>query len=190
MTLPFATFKTAIATWVEAQSGVQFQWRDEAGGWQSKTRIRGHLSGSGDLGEDFLAWEQDTDLDAGADFVPTVSGNRTLLLTLYCHSRDQRGNNTAPYLLEKIRASVKKPSVHDALYAAGLVITSTEPVVDIPLTVDDRKESRASLDIRLAAVVNVRDEDEADSYVDNTVISADFETPAGETKGWTEETFE
>jgi hypothetical protein len=190
MTLPFAAFKTAIAAWVEAQSGTTFQWRDESGGWQSKTRIRGHLSNSDVLGEDFLTWAQDTDLDVGSDFVPTVSGNRTLRLSLYCHSRDQRGNNTASYYLEKIRASIKKPSVRAGLYAAGLVITSTEPVQDIALTIDDRVESRASLDIALAAVVNVRDEAEADSYVDNTVISADLETPAGETKGWTEETFE
>jgi len=187
MTLPIATFRTAIKTWVEAQSGITAQWRDHAGGWQSKPRIRLHLQDSNDLGVDWLHWAQDTDLDVGEDFVPTVQGNRSLLLTMICETRDQSGNTTAMYYLEKLRSSLKKPSTRATLYAAGLVVSSTEPLQDLTSWVDDRIESKAHLDVHLSAVVNDRDENEADSFTEKYTTSGTMTTPAGDDIEWEEE---
>lgn len=173
-----ATYKTAIKTWVEAQSGgATLQWRDEAGVWQSKPRIRAHLSGCDDRGVDWVTWAQDTGLAAGSDYVPTIYGNRELLLSLVCTTRDQ----TDPALgyLEKLRTSCKKPSVRMLLYAAGLVVIDSERTQDLTGWVDDRLESVAQLDIRLAAVVQERDADEAESYVDHYTATGTLITPAG-----------
>lgn len=177
-----ATYKTAIKTWIEAQAnGATLQWRDEPGVWQAKPRIRAHLSGDDDLGVDWLSWDLDGELPAGADYVPTVNGNRELLLSLVCETRDQ----TVPAIdyLRKIRTSVKKPSVKAVLSAAGLVVTSTERTIDLDDWTDDRIESMAQLDVHLAAVVQERDEAEADSYVDHYTATGTLTTPADEDAG-------
>lgn len=183
MTLPLATYRTAIETWIAAQSGITVQARDNKGGWQSKPRIRYHLQDSDDLGVDWLSWAQDEDLDAGADYVPTVHGNRSLLLSIQCETRDQSGNTTAMYYLEKLRSSLKKPSTRATLYAAGLVVSSAERVMDLSSWVDDRIESKAHLDLHLSAVVNDRDEAEGESFVEKTTVTGTFTTPAGEDIG-------
>lgn len=195
--MDFATYKTAISTWVEAQSGLTCQWRDEAGGWQGKPRVRAHLRSSRALGVDYLVWDHDTDLSATppytvenpftSDYVPTVQGNRQLTLTLKCESRNQSGNNTAIYYLEKLRSSLQKPSTRSTLYAAGLVVTSAEQVIDLAKVLDDRIESVATLDLQMAAAINDRDEDEADSYADNVTVSADLTKPDTTSGGWSEE---
>jgi hypothetical protein len=185
--MDFATHKTAIKTWVEAQSGLVAQWRDEAGGWQGKPRIRLHLMSSAPLGVDWIDYDLDDELEAGSDFVPTVRGNRMLVLSMLCQTRNQAGNNTASYYLEKLRTSLKKPSVRTGLYAAGLVVSSSEAVQDLAAWVDDRVESEAQLDVHLAAVVNSRDEAEAGSYADHMTTTAEFTTPTDDTVGWTDE---
>ncbi len=180
--MSIATYKTAIKTWIEAQAnGATLQWRDEAGTWQSKPRIRAHLSAGADVGVDWLSWDYDSELSAGSDFVPTVLGNREFLLSLVCTSRDQ--TDPAIAYLEKVRTSCKKPSVRAVLYAAGLVISSTERTQDLSSWVDDRTESQAQLDVHLSAVVQERDENEADSYVDHYTATGALTTPAGADAG-------
>jgi hypothetical protein len=185
--MDFAAYKTAIKTWVEAQSGLIAQWRDESGGWQGKPRIRLHLMSSAPLGVDWLGYDLDEGLEDGSDFVPTVRGNRTLTLSILCETRNQTSNNTASYYLEKLRTSLKKPSVRTGLYAAGLVVSSSEAVQDLAAWVDDRVESEAQLDVHLATVVNSKDEAEAGSYADRMTATAEFTTPADDAVGWTDE---
>lgn len=190
MTMPFATYRTAIKTWIEAQSGCTLQWRDDTGGWQSKPRIRAHLHDSAARGVDFIEWDYDDTQAVGSDYVPTVRGNRSLILTLRCETRDQSGNTTAGYFLEKVRTSAKKPSVRSGLYAGGLVIERMENVIDFEdSTQDGRVESWAYLDVHLSAVVNDRDETEGDSYVDHMTATGSLTTPADEDAGPGEEEY-
>lgn len=188
MAMDFAAYKAAIETWVAAQSGLTVQWQDESGGWQGKPRIRARLHSSRPLGQDYLVWAEDTDLDDGEDFVPTVQGNRLLELKLYCRTRNQHDNNTAPYYLEKVRSSLKKPSTRATLLAADLVVASAEAVQDIEIVVDNRRESYAYLDVHLATVVNDRDESEADSWPESVVTTAELVAPDDSDMGWTDET--
>jgi hypothetical protein len=195
MTVPLATYRDAIKTWVEAQSGCTAQWRDDTGGWQTKPRIRMHLHDSAGRGIDWIDWAQDAELTATPpyteenpfvpDFVPTAKGLRVLTLTLIAETRDQ--DTTAMHYLEKLRTSIKKPSVRMALYSAGLVIESCENVLDLESLVDDRIESKAHLDVHLACVVNDRDESEADSYVETFTIDGSLTTPADADAGPGEE---
>ena len=191
MTMDFKAYDDAAIAWVQTQiPGVSAQVKNMRGGWRGKVRCRLNFMSSRDLGVDELRYEQDTDLPAGEDFVPTVSGNRQLTLSLLLQSRDQRAECTARWHLEKLRTSLRKPSVKTALRAAGLAYTTAESVVQLDRHVDDRWESQASLDIHFNAVVNERDTDEAGSYVDKASIAATLTAPDGVTDvGWTEETF-
>jgi len=184
-----ATYKTAIKTWVEAQSGITAQWRDEAGGWQSKTRARLHLHGTKAKGTDWVSYTQDTDLDPGVDYIPTFKGNREITLSIFVESRNQAGSNVAIWYLEKLRTSLRKDSVKALLKTAGLAYSTVETPQDLSQWVDDRIESKASMDIHFNAVVNEIDADEADSFVETAGIAATLTKPDGADTGWDEEAF-
>jgi len=165
--------KTVLLQWVDAQAGVGIKghFRDDPEDWHIKPRVHLHLHGSKGVGVEFTEWDQDTTLDvngqpvypAGADFMPTVKGDRTITLSLFAESRDQ--TRPAWSILEKLRTSLRKASVKALLKTVGLSYSTTEAVVDLTSLVDDRVESSASLDVHFNAVVNDRDVVEADSYV-------------------------
>jgi hypothetical protein len=164
-----STYRTAIKTWVEAQAAIPAQWRDAAGGWQSKAFALLHLQGSQGKGVDWLAWSQDTDLDPGEDLVPTVQGCRALTLSILVKSRNQ--DYTAMGYLEKLRASLVKPSVKAALRTAGLAFSTVEAVADLDGWYDDRTESVASLDVHFNAVENEEDVAEAGGFPEAVIYT-------------------
>jgi hypothetical protein len=184
-------YKDALRAWVDAQSGLTSaaQWRDESGGWQSKTRALLHLSSARGLGTDIKIWNQDGGEPAGSDYIPTFSGLREFTFSIFVESRDQKDGGIATTYLEKLRASTRKSSVRTALTAAGLSVSTTEEVQDLSHWVQDRWESKAQLDVHLNAVVNEVDTDEADSFVQTFGVTAELEDPAGSDRGWTEEEF-
>jgi hypothetical protein len=169
-----AAYKTAIKTWVEAQTGIKAQWRDEEGGWQSKTRARLHLFDFDDLGVDVVRHNVDGTLPAGEDLVPTYSGVRLLNLEIQITSRRQDGGEVAHTYLRKLLTSLKKPSVRTTLANAGLAFAVATPTQDLTSLVDDRLESKATREFLFNAVENERDPDEADSYVETWKIDATF----------------
>lgn len=196
MTIDFATIKAAIKSWAAAQSGISAIWRDEANSMVFKPVIKLHLHTVQGLGVDYLGWDYDDTLDppdeegGGGDYVPTVSGNRLMVLSIQCETRNQHGNNSALYYLEKLRTSLKKPSVRSGLYAACVVVTSTEATQDLSDWTDDRTESLAQLDVHLSTVVNNRDESEADSYADKMNAQGVLEAPSGTDFGFGPEDFD
>jgi hypothetical protein len=182
-------YKDAIKAWVNAQSGIAFsaQWQGEAGGWQSKTRVRMHMFAFRGLGTDLVLWNQDVAEDPGEDFIPTYAGLREFTLSLVAESRDQQDGGIAHTYLEKLRLSLRKESVRSALRAAGLAASTMGQVLDLTQIVDDRVESKASLDVQFNAVINEIDTDEADSFVETWTVSAELTDPAGNDAGWTDE---
>lgn len=178
-----ATYRTALASWVETQAGISAQWRDQAGGWQGKTRARLHLLNSMGVGVDEIRYNQDLDLPAGEDLVPTYCGCRQITLQILVTSRDQ--TMPAAHYLEKLRTSLGKPSVRALLSAAGLACSSVDGVVDLTSVVDDRVESVAALDVHFNAVDNETDSTEATGHVETVGIAA---VSPGDPR-WTEETF-
>jgi len=163
------TYKTALQAWVTAQTGLPVQDRDSAGGWQGKAFARLHLHGGGGVGVDWLAWAQDEDEAPGEDFIPTVQGCRALTLSVLVRSRDH--GHTAGEYLDRLRTSLQKPSVKAAFQAVGLAFSTAENAVDLDGWDNDRTESVASLDVHLNAVVNERDAEEADSFVNALVYA-------------------
>lgn len=190
MTMTFNTYSVAVQAWVEAQlPGVTAQFKNQRGGWQSKTRARLRFKNSRDLGVDELRHLQDTGRPAGADLVPTVSGLRLLTLSILLQTRDQSPDATARWHLEKLRTSLRKPSVKAGLRAAGLAFTTAESVVPLDRWVDDRVESQASMDVHFNAVVNERDTAEAGSFVNKANITGTLLSPSGDDAGWPGEEF-
>jgi hypothetical protein len=183
----FATYKTAIVTWLSTETGLTTQIADEAGGWANKTRIFVRLSRPQRQSRDWVVWEQDTDLDPGVDMIPSVVGCRTVVARIEVQSRNNSGNNCAMFFVDKIQTSLAKPSVKAALYAAGLAYNTTLSTVDLSMIFDEREESRAAIDILFNSVVEETDPQGADSYVAAFEVTATFKKPDDSEIGWTEE---
>jgi len=178
--MTIATYKNALKSWVETQTGLTAQWRDEQGVWQPKTRARLHLSDFDGVGVGYTRWEVDAELEAGQDLVPTFSQDGVLTVSIIITSRNQDGSNIAASYLRKLRVSLRKPSVRSALRAAGLAHATTEPTVDLSSLVDDRVESQAQMDVHFNVAYNERDEAEADSYVETWAITSSLTDQDGD----------
>lgn len=167
------TYKAAIAAWVAGQIGpsVTVAWRDEPQNWLQKPRVQLHLHTTKSIGVDVVAYAQDMNLPAGADFVPTYSGVREITLSILAESRDQ--HLQAWEILETLRLSLRKRGVRgtradgQGLYAAGLAYSTVEAVHDLSSVVEGRVESSASMDVHFNTVLQTTDANQADSYVDS-----------------------
>lgn len=182
-------YKPALLSWVIAQAGITAQWRDEQGGWGSKTRARLHLFGLDDVGIGHESVEQDTELEAGEDLVPTYHCDQEVTLTIDVTSRRQDGAQVAIVYLQKLRRSLRKDTVRSALRTAGLACSRTEAPQDLTSDVDGRLESRATMDLFFNAVYDERDEAQAESFVETIEVSSTFEDSAGGTRGQDDEEY-
>ena len=178
----FATYKTALLAWVDAQGGLDSaaEMEGEEGGWQGKTRARLRIMAPKGVGIDHVTSEQDDELPAGTDMVPTYKGDRAFTCQITVTSRNQDGNGIASWHLDKLYTSLPKPSVKALFKAAGIAYSSAEEIRDLDHWSDDRNESQAQLDVRFNAVVNETDTAEADSYVETFEVTGTLTTPAGD----------
>lgn len=187
MTVNAEAYRDGVISWVNTQLAgeVTAQMVYEQGQWQGKARARLNFPTIAPVGNDALRWEQDEELDPGEDFIPTVVGNRQVTLSILMQTRDQRPTKSATYFLEKLRTSLKKPSVRAALYAAGLAHATTSGIVPLDRVVDDRWESQASMDVIFNAVAIETDTAEQNSYMDTVGVAATLD----EEEAWPEDNF-
>lgn len=193
MTLTADTIRPAIKAWVESQlpnASVVWENEAEAAGFQPQTVVRLNTLTSGAVGIDELRWTHDAgEPDPAIDFTPTVSGNREFTLSILVSNRDQRATLDAHWHLEKLRTSLQKPTVRDALRVAGLSLQRYQPIQPLNEERKGRVESKASMDVIFNAVVNDTDTAEAGSYVEKAGITGTLYDLDGEDVGWVDEEF-
>jgi len=183
--MDFAAYETAFRSWIEAQlPEVPVQYSTQKGGWQGTPRARINILASLRRGYDDTRWIED-----GDQLTPTFEGHRELTCSVEIRSRDQRLDKSARYYLEKLRTSIRKPSVQDLFTDAGLAYQTTAGVVNLDEEKDGRIESVAVLDFIFNAIAQETDADEALDYVETNLIESTIDTPAGDNVGWSEDTF-
>lgn len=127
------------------------------------------------IGQD---WVQNADA-AGSTSIPTVVGNRELTIGIRVVSRSQAGNSTGQYWCEKLRASLKKPSVLLHFEASNIAVVRMKPTVKSPdEPVDGRVESVASVEFRIATTI--AEADSAVGVIDTVELSSTVEDVAGD----------
>jgi hypothetical protein len=177
------SIQEALVVWVEAQSGLKAQWRDEAQVFQAKARLKLSILTSSANGIDETRWEFDGTRALGQEMVPRFCGNRNFTLSIQCETRDQRPEGAARHYLEKLRTSLLKPSVRALLNTAGVAYQSAAAIANLGGILDGREESRAVLDVFFSAVVNERDVNESGSFVEKIEVSHDLEKDQGNVTG-------
>jgi hypothetical protein len=119
-------------------------------------------------------WVQNADTAEG-ESTPTVVGNRELHFSVRVIDRS---HSMALSYLEKLRASLKKPSVLTALAEANIAVVKLGPTSrTTPVNTDGRVESVASADLRIATTI--AEVDSATGTIDTVAVSSTIEDSAG-----------
>lgn len=94
----WATYRTAIETWVLAQTGIMAQWRDQQGGWQGKPQVRLHLHNSRGVGVDHLRHATPAKVQSVRLTVSTATSSTAYVLTIdgvaYTYTSDSSATKT------------------------------------------------------------------------------------------------
>lgn len=151
--MDFASIQTAVKDWLEVVTGLPATMINE----QRKHLIRvngfcvvDNPTSIVASGQDY--WEEVEGSDPD-QIIPTVVGRREFSIPVKVISRSQTANKTARFFLEKARTSLKKPSVLEHFRANELAIVQLGPTVDFDSPHDDREESIAVAELRLACSV-------------------------------------
>lgn len=173
--MDIAQIQEDLGTWVRSQ-GLVFMWEDRP--QTMLTFPRAILAGPHvitQLGQD---WVQDADGPSSTS-IPTVVGNRELTFTIRVVNRSQAGNSLGQFWCEKLRASLKKPSVLLHFEASNIAIVRMGPTSRVvPEPVDGRVESAASVELRIATTI--AEADSAVSVIDTVEVVSRVEDPSGD----------
>lgn len=143
--------KADVLTWAKNVTGMPCAWADDPQSMQVKLPARIELEWTTlvNVGQDWLQYAENVD----GDMVPTVVGNREFSVTVRAVSRSQAGNSTGQFFVEKLRTSLKKPSVLGHFQASEIAIVRMGPAATYKQVFDGRAEAVAAAELRLAAAI-------------------------------------
>lgn len=173
-----------MATWAQMQTdlpplftallGIPCDWRTQPRGMHTGARAQLDVIGGVGRGVDEPTWD-DVPADDVADppvaVRATVHGIREMTLQVSVWALRQTLDQSAREYLERLRLRLRFPSTVVALDALGLAVVGIERVVQIDPEADGRKQSEASMDVRIA--YGVRESDTAIPYIETARIHDD-----------------
>lgn len=157
--MDLASIQEAVVAWVTASlpATIPISWAGEPGTMQAKLPARIELDGPTmivPIGQDWLMHE-----DASAtEVTPTVVGNRELTIVVRAIGRSSAPNSRGQFWIERLRASLKKPSVLAAFQEANIAIVNAGPTAQYNAPNDNRVESIAAMEVRFATTISEADE--------------------------------
>lgn len=175
------SIETVLLAWVKTATGMPGAWRDKPGTMQVKLPARIELDGPTLIeqrGQDWLIYEDDdVDPDADPTVTPTVVGNREFLVTVRSVGRSQEGNSRGQYWIERLRASLKKPSVLEAFREANIAVVMAGPTHQYNAPFDNRVESIAAMEVRFATTI--AEQDTAADTIGHAVVTSHVQGVTG-----------
>jgi hypothetical protein len=146
-----------LEAWARAQTGLPAAWRNKPATMQIKLPARIELDGPTLIespGQDWLMHEDASDTQVQ----PTVVGNREFTVTIRAVGRSQAGNSRGQFWIERLRASLKKPSVLALFQDANIAVVTAGPTAQYDAAFDNRVESIAAMEVRFATTIAETDE--------------------------------
>lgn len=152
--ISWTAVEDALQTWVSVGSGIpsaRVVWSRTRPDRPTPPYIAMRVMSIRKVGQDWLTVHDNPDPDPGEEIVHTVRGRREITLALQCFDAAGTGIGSAESLLEAVMQSVRLPSVHAGLRAAGVGVATFGNVIalDSGMIGAQRFETRATLDVRL-----------------------------------------
>lgn len=175
--MDLASIQDAIRQWAADGTGLPVSWAGEAGTMQLKMPARIEIDGPTmivPVGQDWLLHEN----EGTTKVTPTVVGNRELTVVVRAVSRSAAPNNRGQFWIERLRASLKKPSVLATFADANIAIVNAGSTAQYNAPNDNRVESIAAMEVRFATTIS--EADEAGDAIAGTRLTSHFEGADGE----------
>ena len=170
--MDFAAFLAALKAWATAQlPAIPFApaITDQKRVFQSTASSRIEIDEPAIIaavGQDWRTWADSVDGP-----IPTVHGNRELDVTIRVVARSHTPGNDPWSACNKLRTSLKFPSVLAAFQAAGIAVVSAQNVVKYNAPNDGRIEAIAAFVVRFGTAVAYVDTDTS-GQVDYIALSS------------------
>jgi hypothetical protein len=172
----------AILEWIQtALAGHKLDvfWRDRPHGNIQAPYIELALGTEVALGHDDVELEPGEEEDDDPAIV--ITGNREVMLSMQCRTRDQSTFRQARKYMGKLRQSLEHPRYVQILEAGGLGVVDAEPLRPFPVNDGSRVESVVLLEVKFSLIQEFRDEqaDKEVGFVDTVSVGVqlDGETP-------------
>ena len=147
MSVDLTTIKAGIIAWVKAESGLaanRHAWAEQNAPSPDTAYVTLRLASLQKVGDDYIPMPD----NSGAI---KITGNRDFTLGLQAYGPGALG------ILETLRSSLAKESVHAAFIVAKIAIVNSEDVLNTTTLVQSRFQEQASLDIMLRTYSEVSD---------------------------------
>lgn len=175
--MDWGTFHAGMRKWVSDSAKIQIDdviWEGEPEGMVGRPCARLDLNGTAAIGISDAALNNDevrlVSQGPGQDAVVRIVGNRAVTMTILVITRDGTAWGRAFRFIERIRNALFLPSTQLLFAALGVGLDGPGVPIDLQRFYDVRKESTASLDLRLL-------------YAYDTFCECDIDTPVPETVG-------
>jgi len=168
-----------LRAWVEARTGLVTNWVDQPQAYRPDDYIELAMGAMERLGQDGLRYEFDAARPDGQQMVPTVVGQREFVLRAEAYAWSQELAQTAENPLIMLELALQLPSFRQLMLDLNLGLVSTGPLTQSDQLVDDRVQSRASLDIRFATSIHLTDADEGQGYISTADVRTTLQGGVG-----------
>lgn len=191
-----ATIRPVLLAWVAAITGINAAlvvWVDQPRPFAPSPIALVEITSSQSIGTDQTVYDQDTTptLDADnvpGDLIPAVTGMRQLVVQIAVEGDSLADGDVAHAYLERARRRMRWATHRASLRAANLALVNSTGVTTANYTSEDRRVSRAVLDVMLACAVDERllatpDRDAAIPYIASAGVTSHVSNEAGNQVG-------
>ena len=187
----WSTIQNGIKAWFEDSTGLTAYWMNQARpAYTNKPLGVLQIISTSKVDVDALDYNYSALQPTNEEMVPSVFGYRLITVSCMVVSRNQNAGSDAIHYLELARTGLNRPSLKDAMIAAGLRVSwSSHSITPRDVLVDGRWESRAIMDVTFRAVqyVEFTDAADTDDYIQRAEVSSDFEGVTDPDVEWDDE---
>jgi len=174
MSIDFAIIMPALKTWFTDSTGLQCRLKNEADGFKNTTHGILEVRGVRGVHVD----DQRSTFAAGA-LSYDIEGNRTLTLEVRVRSRSQEPRDNAWTPIERARSQMRAPWTKARFADVGIALVDVGDTTVFDAPWQDRVESIAVFEARLAVVAHLDDKRSNAGVIDEVELSSNTLDNAG-----------
>lgn len=151
--IDWATIQSALHAWVSQSADISATWAmQERPQLEYPYAVLQIIAGPNNFGEDEIVYRED-----GASLFADVQGLRTMTVNVQFFTRSFLPGEHAQAYAAIAQSAIEHPRFSQALYDAGIGVSSISAITDLSQIVGSAYESRASFDLIVIIAAKVAD---------------------------------
>lgn len=177
--MDWQTLQDVLREWGCSASGLPTFWFGEDVENQDKPYLELQVGSSEGLGVDETRQTFDDSQPPGQEIVRTEVGNRLFTLSIRAKTRDQTPTGAARNYLEKVRTALHKKTTLDLFKSKNIAVVRAMGIVNMDAVFQDRQQSVALMDVRLATLAIEADPHDKGGYIESIKVTSTLKDAGG-----------